>query len=461
MSGRAIVAKAVRGSVGDNRLLHALLGLAYLLAYWNISTEYISVVWAYAGFLYRPMTVDQIAFAIAGVMAVAFALPTRLRGPSAICLWLLFAFVYVPTLAQTYMLGTREGSSYTLALAALTGGMIFACWFCRGPGPAEVRRPFPLEVGLAQQLAYGFLAMAMLVSVLLLYYYRDILTLADITNSGDVYALRFAASDITGGIVGYVRAYYSYVLGPGVVAFALASRRYRWFIFPGLACFLIAYMIDGSKISMIIPMAMMATYVLIRWARSSVSMMTGALGVLTLVCGTLVGSSSVFRFIADLILLRSIAIPGQQFVLYYDLFRARGYTWWSNVKGISLFVPPPANYAADPRWPSLGQIVGEDLAGFSSRNNYNASLFAGEGVAAAGPLGVVVIALVLAIYLRVLDRAAAGWPQVFVVLVTVPVGLALTNTHLSTMLVSFGGAFWVALFIVLKRAPTPARSRYR
>ena len=436
----------------DSRPLHAVLGLAYLLAYWNVYIGYVSVRWAYAGFLYRPLSLWEIVFAALGVMAVAFFLPTRLRSPSAIIVWLLFSLVYVPTMAQTFMLGERAPSSYVLALAALTVVMILASLVCRQKGPnRESPTSRAVEIVPRAELAYGFLAGALLVSVVLLAYYRSILAFADITNSQDIYAARFAAADMTGVVIGYVRIYYGYVFGPTVLAFALISRRYRWFIVPGLACFVISYMIDGSKISLIIPLAMLATYGFIRGARSSVLAMTGAMGALTLVAGLLTGYSAILRLIADLVLLRSIAIPGQQFVLYYDLFASRGYTWWSNVRGISLFVPPPAGFAADPRWPILGQIVGEEYSGIASQNNSNASLFAGEGVAAAGPLGVVVIGLLLAIYLRVLDNAATGWHRVFVLLVIVPTGLALTNIHLSTMLLSFGGAFWVALFVFLRR----------
>lgn len=442
--------RAVRTSAGESRLLHAVLGLAYLLAYWNIYVGYISVTWAYMGFPYHPMEIWQIAFAALGVMAVAFSLPTRLRGPSAIFLWLLFAFVYVPTMAQTYMLGEREAGTYTVALAALTGVMIGLCWICRRE-PKASPTPAPVQWISQDLLAYGSVVVTMAVSVIMLVYYRNILTFADITSSQDVYALRFAAADMTSGIIAYLRIYYTYVFGPTVFVFMLMSRRYRWFIVPGLACFLISYMIDGSKISLLIPLAMAANYAVIRWARSSVLFMTGALGALTLVSGLLTGYSSVLRWVADLILVRSIAIPGQQFALYYDLFGTRGYTWWSNVKGISLFVSPPATFAADPRWPMLGKIVGEEYGGIASQNNSNANLFAGEGVAAAGTLGVIVIGLVLALYLRVLDRSVIGLHRTFVIVLLVPAALALTNIHLSTMLMSFGGAFFVALFFVMTR----------
>ncbi len=451
----------MRGLTADSRRLHAILGLGYLLSYWYVYISYISIRWSYMGFPYYPMTPWQIAFAALGVMAVAFSLPTRLRGPSSIFLWLLFAFVYVPTMAQTYMLAEREAGVYTAPLAALTVIMIVICWVCRrAPAPAaQSVRSGPIDVVLHPALIYGFLLLAIVLSGLQLYYYSSILTFSDFTNSSDIYAQRFAAADVTGGVIAYVRTYYSSVIAPPLIALGLLSRRYRWFIVPGLACFVISYMIDGSKVSLIIPMAMLGIYGVVRWARSSVLLMTGALGALTFICGLLTGQSAALRYFADLILVRSIAIPGQQFALYYDLFGTRGYTWWSNVKGISLFVSPPANFASDPRWPMLGKIVGEEYGGIASQNNSNANPFAGEGVAAAGALGVVVIGLILAAYLRLLDQTASSLHRTFVLLVSVPVAMALTNIHLSTMLMSFGGAFWVGGFIVMSRLDTVARLR--
>lgn len=425
--------------------------MVYLIFFWFVYERYLSVVWGYSGLYYRPLQVWESAFALFGVTIVAWSLPTRLLRPSALVIWLLFAFVYVPTMAQTFMLGERSSVSYVAALVALTVAMVVACAATQWRPPAVEGREFlPGQI-----FAYGFLIASLVIGAAMAFYYRGILSFADITSSRDVYAARFAAADMTSGIIAYVRIYFTYVVGPATVAVALTSRRYLPFLVPGLACFLISYMIDGSKISLIIPMAMFSIMGVMKLARGSVVAMTGGIAGLTLVSSLLTNHSPFLRFVADLILFRSIAIPGQQFALYYDLFGARGYTWWSNVRGISLIVPPPAGFAADPRWPVLGQIVGEEYYGIASQNNSNANLFAGEGVAAAGPLGVLVIGIPLALYLRLLDRSAVGWSRPFAFLVLVPVGLALTNIHLSTLLLSFGGAFWVLAFAYFRPPGAP------
>jgi hypothetical protein len=146
----------------------------------------------------------------------------------------------------------------------------------------------------------------------------------------------------------------------------------------------------------------------------------------------------------DLVIVRSIAIPGQVFQLYSDFFGKMGHTWWSNVKGVNIIVPPPRAFASDSGWPNLGILIGREYFGINSRMNANAHLFAGEGEAAAGAFGVLVIGALLAIWLRALDRAAVGWNRLFVLLISAPMALCLTNAHLSTLLLSFGGLFWLA-----------------
>jgi hypothetical protein len=82
--------------------------------------------------------------------------------------------------------------------------------------------------------------------------------------------------------------------------------------------------------------------------------------------------------------------------------------------------------------------------------NANANLFAADGVAAAGALGVAVIGIALAVWLWVLDRASAGWSQKFGVLITLPMAVSLTNGSLFTTLLSFGGLFWTLTFYFYK-----------
>jgi hypothetical protein len=439
---------------GGWRTLQALVGLGYLFLFWDIYDRYLSVVWGYTGLYHRPMTAWETAFIVVSVGVVSFLMPRQLGRPSAVVAWFLYAFAYVPTIAMTFMIGSRASIAYVPSLLALTFAMTMVMLVAQWRIPPSARPAVPPDGTVMAVLLAG----AAVLFVILAYTYRGILSFASIE---DVYVQRFAASEVGGGLIGYCRTYFPYVFAQGLVALGLVVKRFRLLIIPGLASFLLAYMIDASKIALIIPVAMFAVYAAVVLGRATSMLATLSLAIMSAICSLLTSHTALVRLIADLVLLRSIAIPGQTFAQYADLFTARGYTYWSNVRGVNALVPPPAAFAHDPSWPVLGQIVGVEFYGFESRMNANANLFAGEGVAAAGPVGVIVIGVLLLVWLRVFDLAARGWDRTFVVLIAVPLSLSLTNVHLSTLLLSFGGAFWPAFLAFYKpNARHPGLPRY-
>lgn len=131
------------------------------------------------------------------------------------------------------------------------------------------------------------------------------------------------------------------------------------------------------------------------------------------------------------------------FSQYHDLFSAEGFTWWTHVRGVNLVVSSPrlADHAA---WPSLGYIVG-DLVYKNIENNHNAHLFASDGLAAAGALGVAAIGVAFAVWLWVLARLSLNWDPILTTLLLLPFGIVLTNVPFTTSLLSFGGFFWLLL----------------
>jgi hypothetical protein len=273
----------------------------------------------------------------------------------------------------------------------------------------------------------------------------------------DIYAQRSLTSAEVGTGVAYVRTYYSGVLSPLLIIVGL--RRRNWlFLTAGLSGIVLTYAIDAQKITLVMAVAIIALDRLysIREAWHSLAALTAYL--CALIAGLVLlyvvaGGEMPFpggQTTLDIAVFRMIAIPGLTFTQYADLFGDQGLTYWSNTRGISLVVPPPAAFANDPSWPSLGYIVGEHYYG-SRLVNANANPFSGEGVAAAGPIGVVVIGCVLGVWLRILDWTARGWDPRFAALVLVPVGLSLTNGHLATVLVSFGGAMWPIFFLFARR----------
>jgi hypothetical protein len=433
------------------RAAHVATSLAFLGAFLSVYRDYLSINHSYTGLYYRPLTTAELAFMVVGVAVVAAFLPARLDRPSAIVLWLLHVFVVVPTLAVTFLVGADVSLSYVPALLALCGTMIAASILTGSRPPPPSSTPLPDRRLLNALIVVWALSTAVLVAR-----FASIMNFAGVS---DIYYQRAVASEAGADVLfSYLRPYYTYVFSPALLALGLLSR--RWAIAGlGVAGMLIAYSIDALKVALILPVAVFGVWFALRRGIGSLWQYTGGMAVLTAICSVLANQTAVFSYVADVVLLRSMAIPGQAFSQYADYFGARGLTCWSNVRGLGLVIPTPEAYVADPDWPVLGNMIGRHYYTWAEGVNVNANLFAGEGVAAAGALGVFVIGLALAVWLRVLDAVGARWSRTATILLMIPPGLALTNVHLSTMLITFGGAFWTALFYMYNPAAPRTQPR--
>lgn len=433
------------------RVMNVVASLLLLFFFLQVYENYISLVWAYLGMSYRDYRLWEQALIVAQIGLVAAALPTHLARPSAIVVWMLFTFVFVPTVALTPILGAHDSVRYVPLLLTLTlvflGMSVVAQWPMQRP--VQGSGLFRPEVDLA------FLAMWGLASLILIIAFRNIMSLSSID---DIYFQRALAQEGTGGAISYVQTYYTYVLSPAVLAIGLTKTR-PLFIVCGLAGFLVTYMIDAQKLALVVPVGMLAIWAAYRWRRTSLAMFTGGLAALTAICAVLTSHTPLSQLVINVLIFRAIAVPGQVFSQYYDYFSQTGFTWWSNVRGISLIVPPPEALAHDPSWPALGRIVGNEYYGHLITGvNANANAFAGEGVAAGGLIGLCVVGLFMMIWLRVLDVISSRWNLPFVTLIMLPVALCLSNVHLTTVILSFGGGYWLlVLFMGRPEGVSPSR----
>lgn len=434
-----------------DRLASAMFLLLYAVLFYVAYRDYVSVEWGYTGLRFSSLSGYEIIAIGFAVALQGWMMPQSINAPSAVILWMLTTLIYVPTLIITVMVGERPQVSYYGDLAALSGVMLLASFVCR---KTKISPTDPLPRDRFFILFIGIFA---IFTFLLFIQYGEIMSFASVEN---VYFQRFAAADIGGGgMIGYIRTHYLYVFSSILLCAGFLGRRYLYMMPIGFFGYLVTYLIDASKIAFVIPLLVLSFFLVHKFAKAKVWTLNAGLAFLTLACGTLASYSSGAKLIADLVLFRSIAIPAQTFAQYADVFSSKGYTWWSNVRGISSLVPPPQSFASDPFWPVLGQIVGAEYYGMDSRANLNANLFAGEGIAAAGSFGVIIIGIAMIIWLRVFDTVAKGWNQRFVILVTVPLGMSITNTHLSTFLLSFGGLFWLALMQLYKPQKLEKRDR--
>ncbi|WP_157072334.1 hypothetical protein [Brevundimonas bacteroides] len=435
--------------------------VAYALVIHLAHSEYLGIRWAYYGFTFDPFSAGDFAFVVILSMVGAIFLPKTANSPSAVILWQLFVIVYVPTITITTALRPDAFSHYGLALAGLSFGFAAACRISGSGQRAEIAgNHLPSELTDRTLLLVWFIS-----TIVLIFYYRNIISFVSLDN---VYVQRMLTRGQVGQGIAYIQTYYSVVLAPLLFVVGIIKRKYLM-IAGGLVGFVLTYGIDAQKITIAIAVAILIfsqLHKLKTYWRSAAALTAYLLGFISVLLIIYISSDAEWSFTGfqaalDIAVFRMIALPGLTFSQYADLFGERGLTYWSNTRGISLLVPPPDAFANHPDWPHLGRIVGDFY--YNSRIvNANANPFSGEGVAAAGPLGVILIGCLIGAWLRALDWAARGWDPRFANLVVIPVGLSLTNGHLATVLLTFGGAFWIAFFTFarLRLADTPRKKRY-
>jgi len=428
-------------------LLVVALLYAWIIHYAHVN--YLNPEWEYQGFTYRALSFLEVALMVTFVAIGALTMPVVLRRASSIVVLLLFLVVYVPATVITLGLDVDRVVRYGPSLAMLCLGFVLISLVAR-LRLGEPRRwsGVPSEVFLRVFfLVWCFCGMILIATQ------GSIMSFA---IEDEVYEQR-AIGAATNLFIGYVQTYFSNVLSPALIALGLLKSRAVWVATGTTGC-LLMYMIGAQRTVLLLPVVIIGMFVLLRSRRKifqTSAFCIALIGIAVYLC--------VWSYVDDnedlaksaltyLLVQRTIGVPGLVFSQYFDLFSANGFTWWSHVKGLDLLIGAPRWLASDPSWPNLGVIVAERVYG-SAGGNANASLFAGDGVAAAGAFGVFVISMVCALWLYLLDRAARGWDRQFAILVILPVALSLTNGHLFTTLLSFGGLFWLLTFHFYKPPP--------
>ena len=431
------------------------LGIMLATAVYSYSIFYAYVVyqnpnWEYMGFSFRaPSALEVIALALL-LGITALGLPKRLESPSSLILMLLYVVVYVPGLVITFCVDGDRLERYLPFASALS--LVF---FASSLMSTYSRRTRSMHVVYpSKTFVMSMLLIWFLMCFFLVVQYAEVMAIVAFVN---VYEQR-ALGASTGPIMAYIQTYFSSVISPALLAVGLAYRHRMCFAI-GVAGCLLMYAINAQKTMLFLPLAMIALHVqmniwggILRATWIPVSVFSA----ITWLAASYWEESVVAGALALFFVNRTIAVPGLTLTQYYEQFSSEGFTFWSHVKGLDLIIPAPQSYAIDPLWPGLGYMLGDRL--FGNRDfNMNANLFSGDGIAAAGAIGVLVIGVVFMVFLWILDRVTARWDARFVLLAILPVALALTNGHFFTTLLSFGGLFWLTAFWLMRGARKPLR----
>jgi hypothetical protein len=420
------------GLVGHVRAaIHPRLGLSILIALFTIAccVSLIRVADYQSSMLYDGSRLAYAATSVAAFYLVSF-----------LFVFARFSFGYfIGFYFYTMVLGFLWLSSFTkfhydqklAALSAAASAVLFLLPALLTDAP--FRKLFALTAQHLERLLNAILLLALATIAVASFYNFRLTSLANIYDFRN--ALYFP------GIVRYAIGIVSSALLPFAFAGYLALDR-RWKAAAALLLMLLFYPVTLSKLALFAPAWTVAVLLLSRFVGARVA--TILLILLPMLFGlalvTFAPHKSPEQTIFGLLNIRMIATPSSAMDIYNDFFANHPLTHFCQISILKSFVNCPYQE-------SLGVIMEKSY----ELGNFNASLFATEGVASVGlyfaPLTTFACGLVIAAG----NRASHGLPPRFILVSAALFPQILLNVPLTTALLTHGIAILFLLWYVVPR----------
>lgn len=432
LTNQRLVVQGFEWNAGLIRLFMSIAISIYGLSLSFNLEHYMAIVAPEYRFSFGEITPVEYLVCICAYALTASVMPKSIDRPSSLFLIVIHLLIYVP--ATVIIVGAaqprgNDGFDWIL-LTILTVGFTLACLLVRRrlwhPGNRQSSRNLRFVL-----IALWFAAAGTLITI-----FGDIMQFASLNT---IYAQREIGS-AQSILEGYLQTYFGYVFSPALLAIGL-NRRLILPIAMGVLGAFVLYMTTAEKAVLTYPFLMAGAWLAMernyKWM-VHVNFLAPAFALITLLATLYYKTIYAANFVAAYFVSRAIMIPGACIVYYSDYFGENGYTFWSHLRGFNLFISTPPSYAQNPRWPSLGLLVGEEYLGIRTLNA-NANFIASDGLASFGPVGIIISFVLFAIFLIYVDRLSCGLPRAFVIVALVPLALTFTNGSLFTLMTSFGG----------------------
>jgi hypothetical protein len=240
-------------------------------------------------------------------------------------------------------------------------------------------------------------------------------------------------------IINYLVAIVDSAVLPFAFAGCVMCKTY-WRAAAVLLLMLLFYPITLSKLAFFAPFWLIAAALASKLFESRIIVILSLLGpiLLGLILVVLFRASVALYF--HTVNIRMLAIPAIAMDVYNDFFSRNDLTYFCQMSFLKPIMRCP--------YPDQLSIV---MAKTYGLGNFNASLFATEGIASVGPWFAPVSALLCGLVIALGNRLSAGLPPRFILISGAVLPLVLLNVPLSTVLVTHGMAVLFLLWYITPR----------
>lgn len=370
----------------------------------------------------------------------SFWMPLECRRPSQLLFLFQYFVIYIPSLYIVYntsnpVLTTEE--AFFLSLLMFTGiSIIQTAYYI----PLKnIRRSSISEKTFWMIFTTAMVALFAYIIWLLGNNFR-------LANLEEIYDVRSLMSEIvasSGSTLGfYAQMWLSGFFLPFCLAIWAFTRKTRYLFVTGMGYFIL-FGVGGSKTTLFATVYIFLVYIWVRHiGRHSQTIFAFGLSIMLLAGGALelLGLSSISFWYKTVVNFRTFAVPQLTIPQYFKYFENHPLTYMSHVKGFNYIVKNPYNS-------DIPRFIGEFFYG--SPVGANAGFWAGDGITAFGPYGIIIMSFVCAFMFWIIDSIAEPYDTRFVMIAITFIATSFTNISLSTTLVSGGlGLLLLALFVI-------------
>lgn len=401
-------------------LLGVLSAIVYCAALHLVYQHEISPRYFSRGLTYRTPDSLRYLLAISLVVLIAWCLPRECRRPSDVMQWLPFVMAGAPSiLLPQYMQALTESEATWLALAvagafllcrALTYGSIDASRFRPAPSSRIWRTLITLAVAF-------YLYVYLVAGIRFQWVALD-----------DVYNVRASFGYTVGGtIVPRVLPWLSNVVNPVLMARGLFARK-PFLLLAGIVGQVSIYLWAAEKTVLLSIPTITLLFLLVRKRRRILGypFLAGSAGIIALAFALDSWRSSLH--LTDLVVRRTFIIPGAMTDAYVAVFQDLPKSHFAE---LWLGSANPSAVSREPAF-AVGRLFFNDPTTHANVNVW------GHGYLNFGYVGILIVAVLYAVVLRVLDACAADLPPAVMVTIFAQLAIVVCNANVFTSMTTHG-----------------------
>lgn len=407
---------------------------AYAFVLHSVYVDVIVVNFAYSGYRYSEPSVLGVVAGWVVATALALALPARAQSGVSVLLWILYLVVIAPVILSLPYMGILSGSDGVLFGLGLSVAFLLTILIThRRKDAAPLRASvspttFWLVIGGFSAITYGYIAFTIGISL-------DFLSIADVYDQRSDYREALAESTL----LGYLVSNQANVVNPLLIAWGISKRRW-WLVLLVVVGQWALYSATGFKTVLFSVAAIVLLLILFRINRRARLLMLLWGTSLIVLIARVVDDQSGSIVLTSLFARRFLFTPARLSSIYYEWYSNNPLSMLAN-SVLSPFLTSQYEYGP-------ARTISVYVTG-SSGSSLNANVYA-AGFAEFGWFGLVGVGILLGLYLRLVDRAAAGLPAWFSAVVAVMPAITMANTALQTAMLSHG---LVAVILTLALVP--------